>query len=464
MAITWRNVNGNTSAFDVAGRLMENAQASLRSGLGQFQGIMDDQRQLQEANRTNTISNNEADFRKYLSSLRSQGPQALEQAQASGAIDARLAGYNGLVSRDLDPTALVRENILGARSDANSEADYNLNLAKRDAAPLWERYQQAVYNNQDAEAQQIATENADLFAIAGLSGEAARILRGANQEEIGWDRESQRFDWAKYNQDRQVTADNRADDAYNAEQAAGVFLNNILASEGDLYSKRQAVREYISNPENKVPLGLANTMFTALDTRYGQQNDLTPEEVARVATIQGNAQEELGRIPIYARIDQQKLSFGDLNQKILKEKNIDTRGFWDWDEQDSDDVLQENLAQELQPAVDGIVAEMQKRKLVDENGQLIGDPMQILLEALNGTSLKDFDDGAGEIDMNKVIERASKVVDEFAPLAVRQHKELLPAIKGAETLVRRERELRRNVAKQPESNYSMPEFRIPLRQ
>jgi hypothetical protein len=449
MAITWRTVDGGRGNFDVAARLMQQAQAGFNTGLGSFQGIMEDQRATQDANRENTIANNEADFKKYLSSLRAQGPQALEDAQASGAIDARMAGYNGLVSPDLDPTAALRENILGARSDVTTDRDYEQGELITRLSPDIERIRSLNIAGKFDEANALENSLESDLAKAGKWADLQEQEQSMRDKITGRSREEWRFG-------QEQTSASRAEDAYNAEQAAGAYINEILASDGDLYSKRQAVREYLSNPENKVSMGLANTLYTALDTRYGQQNDLTPEEVARVSTIQGTAQEELNRIPSYARIDQQKLSFGDLNKQILDEFEIDNVGWLDMDNRKSS-AGREALSEYLGPVVDQAAAQLKDRGIE-------GDPMRLTLEALRGTSLRDIDSGGGEIDFTKVEERLNKVIDEFAPLSVRQQKELIPAIKGAETLVKQERELRQNVAKQPESNYSMPDFRIPMRQ
>jgi hypothetical protein len=307
---------------------------------------MDDQRQLQEANRTNTISNNEADFRKYLSSLRSQGPQALEQAQASGAIDARLAGYNGLVSRDLDPTAVLRENILGARSDATTDREYTQGEARAAAEPILQEYQARLLQDPNAaQAYLQMGENESILRNAMLLDEAASAADSRGQELTRRNRESKEFSRKELGWER--------DDAYED------VLNNITTD----VPYYQARDQFISGLGNLTSTNRLRAMAD-FDKAYSFANQLSEDDVvalradedrilkATKAQVQEHQAEAAAarkayeeRIPLGARQDSPFRTTADLTKWILEKGNVER------------DYL---VGNDLQAGVDNLVTALNK--------------------------------------------------------------------------------------------------------
>jgi hypothetical protein len=220
MAITWRTINSPNN-FDVAARLMEQARSGLSDGLGAFQGIMEDQRATQDANRLNTIGNNEAELKKMISGATLED---LNSGRLQQQLDGRLAQLGtGGVSRDFDTSAMLRDAVTGRRQDAIAAREFTQGEARALADPRLQEYQALRLSNpKAAEAFLQNEENAAILRNAMMLDDAMLFNDTRGQTEL--DRRN-----AAWNQDRRVLEAGRADTEYASKQAIASIMGSLHA-------------------------------------------------------------------------------------------------------------------------------------------------------------------------------------------------------------------------------------------
>jgi len=176
MPITWRQLTSDvTGVTNAAVRGMENGRKNIAGMLTGFRNQLRDHVDERTAQ-------NEADLRSYLDGL--QTPDAFTEAQASGAIQERIAGYGEFAPADRFQS-LVSDYPDTLRKRVTDEQAFNDAQAERSLKPVYDDIYSRLRNGDTAGASELMDQH-DLGSREGamtdlLRQEEARLKGRANE-------------------------------------------------------------------------------------------------------------------------------------------------------------------------------------------------------------------------------------------------------------------------------------------
>ena len=135
MPIRWDNIGQTSGMYNASTLANRSATQQVNKGFDALQGVIDTQQRVSDGNYANTTKNNSAEVTQYLQQLGSQGVEAVENAQSSGAISNFIGQYGGQLNDStklLDGTATLSR----ARSSENAEYQYNQTKYAQASKPL----------------------------------------------------------------------------------------------------------------------------------------------------------------------------------------------------------------------------------------------------------------------------------------------------------------------------------------
>ena len=178
MPITWKNVEGR-GAGDAA-LLMAGAAKSVQAAGENFTSALDANKTRVEAISATEREANTDRFKDALAASTTVGQlegnqaniNALKQQFDGGNIDQDLLrdGYN--------------DRLKELRTEETAANDYQMGIDKKAANPLAQQFKALVLKNKDEQANQLLTENSELFDRVGMTADLSKFLDDRDQTEI----------------------------------------------------------------------------------------------------------------------------------------------------------------------------------------------------------------------------------------------------------------------------------------
>lgn len=265
--ITWRNVNGNGA--EAASRIMDTARTGITTGLAGLGNILDQNKQIRDANFRQVGENDTNSVMDALSQYQTVGD--FEAAQANGAIDALRAQFSNADSAAVRTAVDARPATLMAR--ANEAATFDKGNAVRTAEPLKQEYLRMKLSNDDAGADAFLLANQPAFDAAGFTGDLM---------ETGLNR-----DRTELTQEREDRNDIQGQEAYLRDEAARVRGEAadalVSTATSDYFFQRKANEKTLTEMANS--LGIGTTGDGEID--YDNATDAQVANLAAVAKSLG---------------------------------------------------------------------------------------------------------------------------------------------------------------------------------
>lgn len=421
MPITWRNVSGPSDAAAVA--LLKNAGTQFNQGSSALEKMAQGQTALQEKKFDAKVDYNTANFLDQLAGYRD--PAALEQALKSGQVKQQLAGYGGMIDR----------NAVRGKADSRLEALYGQQdqaFAREDATRRRQDEETIRNDRQDRDDYFTAIRNGDKEAAAA----AALRIEGNDKQDV-------------LNRgttlDNELTTSRRNEATYQKTQSAKNLATEAMKGDGLLADKLAKMREMAQAKGFDLDsLGQANQM---LREQYANIYGITPEQQQQLLfeqeALAGIAQEQIAQAetgkqeyqtmlenaPAFAKIDQPKLSVGELNTQVLKDFDLDTGEWFSGDKNEATKDTYTEFIREGAGKAETLLSKM------GNDVQPLVDPVKVVLEAIRREGTHDNNEDGGELDFSKIADLIPQVLEE-AVKSAREQRVLKDSLRGVDSNIR----------------------------
>lgn len=196
VAITWRNIDAPD--FTGASRILGESQKMFDSGFGKLGQIIEQQ---QKQDQINVVAERNSNSSKYLDSvaaLAQQGPEALEQAIKSGAVNRLRESFGPNI--DADRIRGAAEQMLSQRmQQAKQGVEFNNFMVDEKQKPIRDAWRVAGLKGDKETQARLEQENPNLRNMAELY----TAQRGIDHENVVWDEDKKEYvrRQGKYEQD-----------------------------------------------------------------------------------------------------------------------------------------------------------------------------------------------------------------------------------------------------------------------
>ena len=164
MPITWKNIEADAGKMAVSNDFLNSANTNITAGIGQFQTVLNNEKQRQEDNREIVSDNNTLSYQKFLNSM---SPEQLQEAQASGAINNQLEQYGRSIDKNVALNGF-NDRLNAARSEFNAGVAYDKNVRDETERTSIQQIEAAIANNNDARFEKLMADNPGLSTSADL--------------------------------------------------------------------------------------------------------------------------------------------------------------------------------------------------------------------------------------------------------------------------------------------------------
>lgn len=256
-AITWRNIDAPD--FTGASRIMGESQKMFDSGFGKLGQIIEQQ---QKQDQVNAVAERNTNSSKYLDSvaaLAQQGPQALEQAIKSGAVNKLRESFGPNI--DADRIRGAAEQMLSQRmQQAKQGMEFNNFMVDEAQKPVRDAWRVAGLKGDKETQARLEQENPNLRNMAELY----TAQRGIDHENVVWDEDKKEYVRRQGKYDQDIKASN-AGIAYQQGMLANAQANTGLARERLTMDKADRKEDRDMRQEERL-----NKMLIDVQEKYGE--------------------------------------------------------------------------------------------------------------------------------------------------------------------------------------------------
>jgi len=167
MPITWKNIEADAGKMAVSNDFLNSANTNMAAGIGQFQTVLNNEKQRQEDNREIVTDNNTLSYQKFLNSM---SPEQLQEAQASGAINNQLGQYGKSIDQNVALNGF-NDRLNAARSEFNAGVTYDNNVRDEKERPTIQQFKAAIAADDDAAVAKLTADNPGLSNLGDLTNE-----------------------------------------------------------------------------------------------------------------------------------------------------------------------------------------------------------------------------------------------------------------------------------------------------
>lgn len=386
--ITWQNIN--TRQPDVS-NLLSGAVSGIDRAFGKAKGLLDDHVQTQADARDKEFKDNTAAFKDALAGYAT--PEALQAAQQNGEIDALMKSFNGRIDPDA-VRGLPQQHLASLRQQATAGQNY--------------QDQQTQYKNRDFHSALNAQARGDLAGALVKLGESDVVDKAGAEERLR-------------GINRQAITDGRTEAKYQEGLTLDSLMQHAIKNSDSEFTARQMFME--QGAQAGISAGALMKSLDTLSTGYGDLRGFTKEEQAanqqeqliasheadieksRLLSAKEGYQTELNNIPEFARIDQPKMSEGELVKQVLQDFKV---GSFLWTDNREGQTEEVDLTQRTRDVVDKAQKELKALNITT------ADPAKIVYEAMSRVNTKNRNDnGVGVMDFVAVGRELRSVIQEY---------------------------------------------------
>ena len=186
--ITFRNVQGRSDA--VGAQLLRDAGTSIKSGLGELGGIVDDATALRKGNEKIVGDNATAAFKDKIASFGTT--EELQAAQDSGEIDAFKSSLSPGADKDVLRTG-VTDQLNSLRTKTLADQSFEKNQLEREVAPALDQLNAAIASGDTEQTAQLMRDNKDRIAAIGKLGDTTQAIEDEKRATTARDRDEAVF-------------------------------------------------------------------------------------------------------------------------------------------------------------------------------------------------------------------------------------------------------------------------------
>jgi hypothetical protein len=290
-------------------------------------------------------------------------------------------------------------------------------LEAQTVKPIMDRFYEMIGKGQDKDAERF---------INSSSGLSSKFRREAIEYLDSYRDENRDEAWQQTQRSHYLIDRAKQENEARLQKQAASIVSDVMANpEIDLTSGRELIKERAR--EAGLPFNYLNPHLQEFENTWAYTNGLTSQQLtdvkekqaqiddqAKVARqqLESSKQElqtKISNVPNFAKINQQVLSRGELNQEVLKQFNVnpDTFTLFGWGSKGTkEDSDQNNLSGNLDD-LETITA--QQMRLLGIEGPV---DYRVILEAIAQVGTHDNGEDGGEIDFYKVAEKIPEVLQE----------------------------------------------------
>jgi hypothetical protein len=400
--ITWRNINAPD--FSNSATLMQTGSQALQGGLDKLTQLGKDYQARQEQAWEKGSERNRDAVISQIMGLKDMDAYNAFGEQLPGILDQ----YSGQIDRKAVMDAWMKQDN-SIRDDAIGTEQYRNMLEAQTAKPIMDRFYEMIGKGQDKGAEAFINSSGDL---------SSKFRREAIEYLDSYRDENRNEAWQQTQRDHYLTDRAKQQNEVRLQEQAASIVSDVMANpEIDLTSGRELIKErareaglsfkylnpHLQEFENTWAYtnGLTSQQLTDVKEKQAQIDDQAKVARQQLESSKQGLQDKISNVPNFAKINQQALSRGELNQQVLKDYNINPDTFTLNTTVDSD---QNNLSGNLDNLEKTTANQM---KLLGIEGPV---DYRVILEAIAQVGTHDNDEDGGEIDFSKVAEKIPEVL------------------------------------------------------